>query len=271
MRSYPLYLECALRLSRAFAIFFPSKSLRAKVRSLPFALAHRAFCRFQKDTIQADIFISLGEACKPALHLRNYGLRKLSSPLDWMMCYDLDEAYRCFEVGFSDFFEKCYEESQKSAKERWVVSTSNTGMVSIHAFPKSIPLNQYLPTFRKTMQRRFDRLKSKILACDCVAFVCGRTNSIEELADFGKKISKLFERESKTRERERENKPRIIIINIRHKENIPKNQITKEVLDFGENLQVVEFICDDTSINEKKYFLGNTLAWHTVMLNLRLS
>ena len=121
-----------------------------------------------------------------------------------MMCYDLDEAYRCFEVGFSDFFEKCYEEKSKSAKERWIVSTSNAGMVSIHAFPKSIPLNQYLPTFRKTMQCRFDRLKSKIFACDCVAFVCGRTNSIEELADFGKKIGKLFERESKTRERERE-------------------------------------------------------------------
>lgn len=80
-----------------------------------------------------------------------------------------------------------------------------------------------------------------------------------------------FLRESPKRERERESKPRIIIINIRHKGNIPKNQITKEVLDFGENLQVVEFICDDTSINEKKYFLGNTLAWHTVMLNLRLS
>lgn len=201
MRSYPLYLECALRLSRFLAIFFPSKSLRAKVRNLPFVLAHRAFC--SKDAIEADIFISLGEACKPALHLRNYGLRKLSSPLDWMMCYDLDEAYRCFEVGFSDFFEKCYEESQKSAKERWVVSTSNAGMVSIHAFPKSIPLNQYLPTFRETMQRRFDRLKSKILACDCIAFVCGRANSTEELADFGKKISKLFAKESKN-ERERE-------------------------------------------------------------------
>lgn len=270
MRSYPLYLECALRLSRLLAVFFPSKSLRAKVRSLPFALAHRAFCRFQKDAIKADIFISLGQACKPALHLRNYGLRKLSLPLDWMMCYDLDEAYRCFEVGFSDFFEKCYEEESKSAKERYVVSMSNAGMVSIHAFPKSIPLNQYMPTFRKTMQRRFDRLKSKILACDCVAFVCGRTNSIEELADFGKKIGKLFERESKN-ERERESKPRIIIINVAHKENIPKNQITKKVLDFGENLQVVEFTCDDSSINEKKYFLGNTLAWHSVMLNLRLS
>lgn len=201
MRPYPLYLEIGLKIARIFACLAWSKNLREKVRNIPFMLSHR-FSNL-KNTINADMFISLGEACKPALHLRNYGLRKMSCPLDWIMSYGLDEAYRCFEVEFSDFFENCYEDrgqDTKKGKERWIVSASNAGMISIHGFPKSTPLESYLPIFREKMQKRFAKLKSKILDCACVAFVCARNDSVENLADFGKKCIILFDLWHKTQQ-----------------------------------------------------------------------
>lgn len=287
MRPYPLLLEIALKICKIFACLIPHKNVRQKLRRFPFVCFHRLYLMVKrnnaKNTIKANVFISAGNACKPALHLRNYGLRKLSCPFDWIMNYDLREFYRCFEVEFSDFFANCYEAGDKTnntqGKERWVVSASNAGAISIHAFPKSMSLESYLPTFREKMQKRFNRLKRKILDSTSVAFVCVRTDSLEDLADFGKKFITLCEswqicqlqNASDKNERERESKIRVIIINVRHKEKIPKTSITKQIHNIDENVSIVEFICNDTSINPKQHYLGNTYAWHKIMLQLQLA
>lgn len=282
MRPYPLYLEISLKIARIFACLILHKNLREKVRNIPFMLANRL--SNPKNAIKADMFISLGEACKPALHLRNYGLRKMSCPLDWIMSYDLDEAYRCFEVEFSDFFASCYEDKgqdTKNGKERWIVSASNAGMISIHGFPKSASLESYLPIFREKMKKRFAKLKSKILDCACVAFVCARNDSVENLANVGKRFITLFDLWHKTSQAntylqhasdkpERESKIRVMIINARHNQNLSKTHLQKQVYKISERISVVDFVCDDTSINGKRYFLGNTLAWHSIMCQLRL-
>ena len=172
MRDYPFGLWLGLRFFRIIASLIPHKNLRRAMRTLPFALSRHAHqILHSSDLIKADMFMSVGDACRPALHLRNYGLRKISNPLDWMMCYSLDEAHRCFSVGFSDFFADCYDNGGGEGKERNVVSKSNDGMISIHAFPKNIALDEFLPTFMAQSKRRFLRVKDKILASQSVALV----------------------------------------------------------------------------------------------------
>ncbi len=193
MRDYPFSFAIMLKIFRIFAIVIPSANLRRSVRILPFKIFRHAHQIINSNgVIKADIFISMGEACRPALHLREYGLRKFSSPLDWMMSYSLDETHRCFSVGFSDFFAECYDNGGVDGKERNVVSISNVGMISIHAFPKNIALDEFLPTFRAQNKRRFLRIKNKILNSQSVAFVSARAVSVDKIADFGRKMQTLF-------------------------------------------------------------------------------
>lgn len=193
MRDYPFVLSLSLGLFRIISALIPHANLRRKMRILPFALSRHAHQMLDSsDLIRADIFVSVGDACRPALHLREYGLRTLSSPLDWMMSYSLDEAYRCFSVEFSDFFADCYDNGGADGKERSVVSKSNVGMISIHAFPKKIALDEFLPTFRAQTKRRFLRIKANILASQSVALVSARAVSVSEMADFGRKMQSLF-------------------------------------------------------------------------------
>lgn len=193
MRDYPFGLWLSLKIFRIISALIPHANLRRKMRILPFTLSRHAHQMVvSSDLIKANVFISMGDACKPALHLREYGLRTLSSPLDWMMGYSLDEAYRCFSVGFSDFFAECYDNGGADGKERSVVSKSNAGMISIHAFPKKIALDEFLPTFRAQTKRRFLRIKAKILASQSVALVSARAVSMSEMANFGRKMQSLF-------------------------------------------------------------------------------
>ena len=192
MYPYPFALLVALKVFKIISTLIPNANLRRNARNLPFIISRHAYQISKQNLIKADIFISVGDACKPALHLREYGLRKLSSPLDWMWNYSLDEAQRCFCVEFGDFFEKCYDSGRAEGKERNVISNSNNGMISIHAFPKNIALDKYLPTFRAKMQRRFQKIKAKILDSQTIALVISRNDSVDKIADFGRKMQMLF-------------------------------------------------------------------------------
>lgn len=193
MRNYPFCLWLLLKIFRIISVLIPRTNLRRKVRILPFTLSRHAHQMIDSsDLIKANVFLSMGDACKPALHLREYGLRTFSSPLDWMMKYSLDEAYRCFSVEFSDFFTDCYDDGGADGKERSVVSKSNAGMISIHAFPKNVALDEFLPTFKAQTKRRFMRIKAKISASQSVALISARAISVSEMADFGRKMQSLF-------------------------------------------------------------------------------
>lgn len=192
MNPYPFLLSIALKIFKIISALIPNANLRRNARNLPFIIS-RHICQISKQNlIKADIFISIGDACKPALHLREYGLRKLSSPLDWMYNYSLDEAHRCFCVEFGNFFEKCYDSDKAEGKERNVISISNDEMISIHAFPKNVALDEYLPTFRAKMQRRFQKIKAKIIDSQTIALVISRNDSVDKIANFGRKMQILF-------------------------------------------------------------------------------
>lgn len=104
MKDYPFCLWLGLRFFRIIASLIPNKNLRRTMRTLPFALSRHAHqILHSNDLIKVDMFMSVGDACRPALHLREYGLRKLSNPLDWMMCYSLDEAHSALAWDLATF------------------------------------------------------------------------------------------------------------------------------------------------------------------------
>lgn len=50
-----------------------------------------------------DLIVSLGMSCAPAINMRNYGLRKFSMPLDWMISFSLSDVNRLFLNKFEQF------------------------------------------------------------------------------------------------------------------------------------------------------------------------
>ena len=74
--------------------------------------------------------------------------------------------------------------------KRFVVA--DNGMVAMHHFPLSVEVSEYLPTFKRVIQRRFTRLKAQIVKSKCVVLVCHRNENIESLGDFVLKMQDLF-------------------------------------------------------------------------------
>ena len=167
--------------ARLTTLFIPSKSTREYVRDIvPAKIYHKLF-------IKDSIFLSVGDACKTALHLKASCLRQLSAPLDYMMCYTLQDAHRLFESDFADFFAECYRDEKGQ-----VVDTKN-GMISIHHFPDEVPVQQYLPSFQCIWQRRVKRMKTHIIGASRVVFVCSRADDLKSLTNFAIKMQKLLE------------------------------------------------------------------------------
>lgn len=112
-------------------------------------------------SLQADLFFSVGRACRPAFYLRRFGIRMFSSPFDWMMDYKLETVIRLFEEGFDSFFVEVEDLTENVTKYRSVRDCRN-GITDIHHFPRSMSVESVLPEFRTTMTRRFNRLMTEI-------------------------------------------------------------------------------------------------------------
>ncbi|MCQ2379665.1 MAG: papain-like cysteine peptidase [Victivallaceae bacterium] len=145
---------------------------------------------FGLPTIQSDLVLSIGNSCRTAQHLKDLGLRSFSSPFDWMMCYRLSAVTNFFKNGFDGFF-KSYGVKEDWEGPHWWVYDKETGMTSIHDFPKTQTVESYLGTFHETMARRFENLKNGILNSRRTCFV-SRGNTIDELRIFLEEIDDIF-------------------------------------------------------------------------------
>ena len=206
------FLKYALRGGgKILALFTPSQKWREFFNyQIPAKI-------YQKFFIKNTIFLSMGVDCRPALHLKAHLLRKLSAPLDWIMCYSLNDAYALYKSDFAKCFETCSEDKSKANKGKCFVVADN-GMVAMHHFPINVSVAEYLPTFKCVMQRRFTRLRAQILKSKCVVFVCHRNESIESLGDFALKMSDLIESWG-DENANRAGRKRVLLVNILHNEN----------------------------------------------------
>ena len=95
-----------------------------------------------------DLYMSVGNACRPAYHLALNDLRNEAYPLDWQMEYSLDTVIHLFKTKFSDFFVDIEEAVEFEAACRQVKDVKNN-IISIHHFPRNIELEKAQEEFVK--------------------------------------------------------------------------------------------------------------------------
>ncbi len=136
---------------------------------------------------KVDFVISAGEACRPAYYTRLLGMRRFSSPCDWMMRYSLDDFLEVLRSEAKNMFKEAYIEH----KYRWVVDKAN-GMISMHDFSCDHVLDGQLPAFYEMVQRRARNTVLEIRKSKRVGIVMNRNISSDELIEFAEKLSAMF-------------------------------------------------------------------------------
>lgn len=134
-----------------------------------------------------DFVISCGNACRPAYFIKLLGMRKFSSPCDWMMCYSLQHFLEIIDTRGSLMF----RDSHIDFSNHWV-KDNRTGMISMHDFNCNLPLSEQLPAFFEKMQRRANNTIIRISESSKVGLVMNRHISKDELLSFVSVLCKKF-------------------------------------------------------------------------------
>lgn len=137
----------------------------------------------QKRKIKADLFISLGGACRPAFYLQKYELRSFSSPYDWMMHYELKDIIKDFKENFTNFF-KNYIELDSTKYGMRVVQDTNSKMIAMHDFPKDMSVKENYEKFIAQKRARFKKLQDAIKSAKHIVFISNRNEDTQNFKDF---------------------------------------------------------------------------------------
>ena len=211
-------------------------------------------------TIEANLFIPIGNACRPAHWLRERKLRKMSFPFDWMMCFNFNIVLDTLKNGTDAWFDN-YEEDVNVNKKDRVVKDIDTGMVAMHDFHKNAPINEQLKDFKNKYKKRCNYLVKSIEKVKNICFVCNRSESIEEIKDFLIEFSKLYKDKN------------ITLVNIRHNEN------NKMIYEYSISQNIKIYDVNDNDINENgsnpvvnpKFWVGNKQLWNGICDKLVIS
>lgn len=128
--------------------------------------------KFKKRTY--DIVFSLGEACFVASSLKRFGLRKFSSPFDWMFGATFAERFRIFLNDFAHFTDK--EDFQPAGQRidpnpQDIYYNQRTGITFNHDFPMNGSLDADWPMVAEKYARRINRLIREIKNAEKVLIV----------------------------------------------------------------------------------------------------
>ena len=146
----------------------------------------------QLDSIAAEHFISLGPACRPAYWLKQAKLRHEALPFDWMMKYSLQYVIESIKTDCKEWFSSYKEDERKQGSRYRYVQDVRSGMVSMHGFPNTGSVADYLPRFLETFQRRMSRFKRFLKSSKHLCFVCNRQETIQNFIRFAKELHALY-------------------------------------------------------------------------------
>lgn len=210
--------------------------------------------------IEAELFVSLGGACRPAHWLRKFNLRKASYPFDWMCSYSLDFYAETIQKGCYDWFNSCREEFCHSQETRRIVD-NKSNLVSLHAFPCNETVEEFLPKFHKIFDEKYLKFKQALSENENICFVSNRPESTREFVSFAKKLKLLYP--TKT----------ITIVNLKH--HLTKRKTTK--LKISNKISLYTIYADDRNeegadfqTNPRKFWIGNTQLWTNICAQLTL-
>lgn len=212
--------------------------------------------------IRADLFVSMGGACRPAHYLQKFHLRSFSSPFDWMMSYKLEHIIHFLRNDGADFFAQITEirENESGFSHRFV-QDRQTGMISMHDFSREMGIDEYYDEFITKHKRRFATLKNALLGAKHIVFVGNRNENMENFENFLNEMQKIHP-------------AKYTLINVRHKKRIITR---KRIVAFnGGGNRIIEYAFNDIhpkggdgSVNPD-FWLGNVKKWDKIMRKLKL-
>lgn len=217
----------------------------------------------KNDKICADVFISGGNACRPAHYLKKFHLRTFSSPFDWMMVYKLNDIAHFLQNDGRGFFAKIEEIPQDEKYECRFIKDCQTGMISMHDFPRDKSIDEYYPEFIDKHKRRFEKLKNEIKNAKNVVFIANRNEPMKEFKTFLEKMQN-FHKASYT------------LIIIRQNKQATKLKKTVRMTMRGGGI-IIEYIFNDThkngsdGVSNPDAWLGNVEIWDEIMKELNFT
>ena len=209
--------------------------------------------------IYSDVFISLGDTCKPALWLKTAKLRKQAMPLDWMRYYKLNVVTDILKNKQIDYFSDFTETFVENSLHRHI-RCNKTQIECIHYFPFKCSPEEYLPIFTKMFTKRIKRFKDTIKQHKNICFVMSRIDDISEIIDFMQELSNLYINKHFT------------IINIRKNEKsneIYKYELNKKIILYDYSFNDIHENGDDP-VKNKDSWRGNTKFWTNIIKHFRL-
>jgi glycosyltransferase involved in cell wall biosynthesis len=206
--------------------------------------------------INADAFISLGDACSPAYWLTHQGLRQYALPFDWMMHYDLDLVLDTLLHSKANWFTDFTEEPTQNPDER-CVKDNTSQMISLHHFPKEHTVKDYLPVFNSIFRRRKERFCKILSGYKNICFVMTRTILVAEIVQFMQKLCQMYPTSN------------FWVINVRQDDtstDILKHQVNEKCCIYD-----VHFNDINEDGDQKKAWIGNTKFWEKLVSKLHLN
>lgn len=134
-----------------------------------------------------DFVISCGAACRPARYTQDLGLRKFSSPCDWMDNYTLDDFIEVMQTEGTLMFLDCAPTVRANS-----IKDTRTGMISMHDFKTVFPLEEQLPGFYEKMNRRAKNTNAQLQAGIHAGLIMNRQVTREELMAFCETVCKMY-------------------------------------------------------------------------------
>ena len=207
-----------------------------------------------KQEIYADLVLSIGDSCRTAKQLSLNNLRKLSSPLDWMMSYTIESVSMLFETEFEYFFAEREVLAGHHGTGKHGVRDRQTGMIAKHHFPLYEDIDAYYPKFIQKMHRKFQRLHRYIIESENIVFVSNRKDDIESLQLF------LFSMHRKYRKK-------FTLVNIRSQSDTEFREY-----ELSNTLRVLDYAVDDSPRYALEHdWKGNCDVWKVILKQIILT
>lgn len=197
--------------------------------------------------VVVDLVFSAGPNCRPANMLKKIGMRTFSSPLDWMMVYDLSTYVDLLKEKDFPLFQEYEEDEQKSGEDRYVKDLQ-TGMISMHHFPKNQSIQKSFPHFVDKMNRRLEKLICSIQQNKDIGIVMARDIPLEEIENFVRSLSGVFPECT------------FHILNIRHSE-IQSRLKWRKIVKLGSCHHTIREVCFNDVHPEGGSETGNIDWW----------
>lgn len=211
------------------------------------------------DKIEADLVLSVGYSCRTAHRMREFNLREVSSPLDWMVHYSLNDACDLMINDFKTFFLE-YENQGVHEGGALQVMDKKTKMISIHHFAPNEDLDTQVINYRTLSIQRWEKIKAKIDSAKRIAIIYSGAFDREIFERFLNKFSSHFGEEKL-----------IDFINVDEDKSKAFNELKITQYKLNSNINIIHYLGNDYPILDEDIWVGNSFLWNEVMKNIELT